>query len=471
MHILEPNEIFVKEVKITSLSNRQYCYVVDPIVDGKRKFGQMEMRKGEATFFLQPGEKIIGPNQIEVLSEDEALLLKALNDFIDEEDKERKAGEIWMKYGPCDYIPFKEVTIIERRKSYPLDQNEGIYVRDNKTGQVKMISGQTYLLGETEILWEKELPNVDVENLITRGIESMDMKELRRMEPLGRDQNRVVTFKAVKGSAVQLYDYKNEKMRLVFGPEMIMLQPYEDISVLRLSGGYPIKEANTYSLVLELGPSQIRDQIVVETIDHARLLLSLSYNWEFKFDKTDQAEATKIFNAMDYIGNACKAMSSRIRGASSGRTFEDFHKNSHTIIRKAILKFNAETKEYTPFMFSQNNFFITDINSSGYKPTDRRTEESLQKSFKLSLEIQNKAKQDEAQYLHKKLEQEAEGELIRQKIRDEINQGVSNKELYLTQADTKIVKQIGKSIAEAKARSEAKLIEAQAAVNQAKNKV
>jgi hypothetical protein len=69
-------------------------------------------------------------------------------------------------------------------------------------------------------------------------------------------------------------------------------------------------------------------------------------------------------------------MSSRIRGITSGKTFDDFHKNSHTIIKGAILK-TDESGNIIPFFFEENNFCITDINSSGYKPVDKETEESL----------------------------------------------------------------------------------------------
>lgn len=34
-HILDVNEEFVKEVAIISLTSRQYCYIVNPIVHGK----------------------------------------------------------------------------------------------------------------------------------------------------------------------------------------------------------------------------------------------------------------------------------------------------------------------------------------------------------------------------------------------------------------------------------------------------
>lgn len=232
---------------------------------------------------------------------------------------------------------------MEQRKSFPLDKNEGIYVRDKKSGEVKMIKGQTYTLSEYEELWQKDLPEI-VERIISEGVDQIEFDKLLRVQPKRRDKTRVVTFKTQKGSAVQLYDYKSGETRIVFGPELIMLGPYEEISVLSLSGGYPVTEAKVRALTLELGPGQLRDQIVVETTDHAKLLLDLSYNWEFRFDKTNKIDSEKIFQNKDYIGNACKAMSSRIRGVVSGKTFDDFHKNSHTIIKEAVLKVDANRK-------------------------------------------------------------------------------------------------------------------------------
>jgi len=106
------------------------------------------------------------------------------------------------------------------------------------------------------------------------------------------------------------------------------------------------------------------------------LTLDLSYNWEFRFDKTNEDDIEKMFSNKDTIGNASKAMSSRIRGSISSKTFDDFHKNSHHIIRNAVLKFDDNNK-IIPYFFSENNFFITDVNSSGYTPVDRETQELL----------------------------------------------------------------------------------------------
>ena len=38
--------------------------------------------------------------------------------------------------GPLEYVPPVEVDVVAKRKAMPLDENEGIYVRDIKTGKV-----------------------------------------------------------------------------------------------------------------------------------------------------------------------------------------------------------------------------------------------------------------------------------------------------------------------------------------------
>lgn len=42
-------------------------------------------------------------------------------------------------------------------------------------------------------------------------------------------------------------------------------------------------------------------------------------------DKSE-AEAAKLFSVPDFVGDACKAIASRIRGAVAGVAFDDFHK-------------------------------------------------------------------------------------------------------------------------------------------------
>ena len=50
---------------------------------------------------------------------------------------ERKPGDRWMIRGPVEYVPPVEVEVLMKRQAIPLDENEGIYVRDIKTGKVR----------------------------------------------------------------------------------------------------------------------------------------------------------------------------------------------------------------------------------------------------------------------------------------------------------------------------------------------
>ena len=52
---------------------------------------------------------------------------------------ERLPGDRWMIRGPLEYVPPVEVEVATKRKAIPLDENEGIYVRDIKTGKVRNI--------------------------------------------------------------------------------------------------------------------------------------------------------------------------------------------------------------------------------------------------------------------------------------------------------------------------------------------
>lgn len=74
-----------------------------------------------------------------MLSEQQGLLLRALQPVEEGEDEEmvsRQAGDRWLIRGPLEYVPSAKVEVVEERQAIPLDENEGIYVQDVKTGKV-----------------------------------------------------------------------------------------------------------------------------------------------------------------------------------------------------------------------------------------------------------------------------------------------------------------------------------------------
>jgi major vault protein len=404
-HVQDVHEEIVGTVEVTTLTNRQYCVVMDPVVNGVQKRGTRELRKGEASFFLQPGE-MLENNRIEnvlILGEDEAVLVHANESFTEKEggkEIKREAGERWMVHGPREYIPSIQVQVLEVRKAIPLDVNEGVYVRDKKTGQVRAVKGETYMLQPTETLWSKYLPP-EVEQLLdsqragsayvedpTRGPSTWAAPSSSAPVSLGkaplasgrtRDPTKLVSFEVPHNAAVQVYDYKTKSSRILFGPTLVMLDPEEQFTVLRLSGGVPKEPSVIKTLCLQLGPDFMRDQIIVETSDHARLRLTIAYNWYFQVNRQDHNEAAKVFNVKDFVGDACKTLASRIRGAVAVESFDHFHKHSAKIIRTSIFGLDETGKMRNSLVFEANNLCITNVDVQSAEPVDALTRESLQK--------------------------------------------------------------------------------------------
>jgi major vault protein len=107
----------VSVVDITTLTNRQYAVIVNPVDgDGHAQLGAKKLVKGPATFFLQPGETLEkGVQDVYVLGEDEGIILRAAETFMDTFDgKEvkRVPGNRWMIKGPTEYVPPVEVEVV-----------------------------------------------------------------------------------------------------------------------------------------------------------------------------------------------------------------------------------------------------------------------------------------------------------------------------------------------------------------------
>ena len=117
---------------------------------------------------------------------------------------------------------------------------------------------------------------------------------------LKRDKTKVVTFRLPHNVPVQIYDHKDKKACVIFGPEMVILGPDEQFTQLSLSGRKPKRPNQIRSLCLLLGPDFCTDIVTVETADHARLQLQLSYSWQAKSDTCHQLVALKwtLFQAL-----------------------------------------------------------------------------------------------------------------------------------------------------------------------------
>lgn len=332
------------------------------------------------------------------------------------------------------------------------------------TGVVRAVIGEPYMPKEDEVLWEKHLPP-EVEELLASPGGSLKTSQQDPIFRCTRDRYRIVRFNVQHNAAVQIYDYRKKQPRIVFGPGLVMLGPHEEFTVLSLSGGKPKVPNILQSLQLFLGPRFSSDSIVVETSDHARLQLRLSYNWHFDVDRLCTQQ--KSFAVPDFIGDCCKTMASRVRGAVASEDFDSFHRNSAQIIRSAVFGVDANGEARRELRFAANDFVVTNVDVQFAEPTDEKTRDSLQKSVQLAIEITTKSLEATARHDNELKDQEAKGQLERQKLLDKIEVEKAKAKWLELQAKSETVQARGQSFAEAKSKAEALLIEAKSELEQA----
>ncbi|BHF73126.1 hypothetical protein SprV_0401620200 [Sparganum proliferum] len=336
--------------------------------------------------------------------------------------KARTAGEEWMLTGPLEYVPPIEVEVVTVRQAIPLDENEGIYVREKRSGQVRAVIGSTYMPSQDEELWTKKL--------------SPAVEQILRANKDPQDPTRVVSYRVPHNAAVQIYDYKGKKSRVVFGPERVLLGPDEEFTLLSLSGGKPKRTNMIKTICLLLGPDFCTDVLVVETADHAR--------------------------------DFCRAIAARVRGIVASVNFDRFHKNSASLIRQSVFGIDAGGKIGDRLVFPQNNLVVTSVDVQAVEPVDQRTRDALQKSVQLAIEITSNSQEAAARQEAERLDQEARGKLERQRIEDEAKAEEARRGLLELQVQLAALESTGQAKAEVQSRVEAALISSQAEVEKAK---
>ncbi len=68
-----------------------------------------------------------------------------------------------------------------------------------------------------------------------------------------------------------------------------------------------------------------------------------------------------MFSVKDFVGDACKTIASRVRGAVSSITFEDFHHNSSLKIRESVFGRDDDNNIRKELFFPSNNLMITSV--------------------------------------------------------------------------------------------------------------
>lgn len=129
-YIPDVNETIVAKKDLVSLTNRQWCIILNPVNEaGEPQMGHRKLVRGEANFFLQPQEVIEKQQYTQVLGVEEALEVRCLEAFDDTSGgrtTKRGPGEEWLIYGPCEYVPPLEVEVKSFRTRKALIQLDSL---------------------------------------------------------------------------------------------------------------------------------------------------------------------------------------------------------------------------------------------------------------------------------------------------------------------------------------------------------
>ena len=146
----------------------------------------------------------------------------------------------------------------------------------------------------------------------------------------------------------------------------------------------------------------------------------------------------------DFIGDMCKAIASRIRGAVSSVSFDNFHKHSAKIITTAVFGVDQSGKTpQTELKFVANYLIVTSVDVKSVEPVDQRTRDSLQKSVTLAIEITTQSQEAAAKREAERIDQEARGRLERQRILDDAEAETARKSLLTLQGESAAVESTG----------------------------
>ncbi|RKG63258.1 hypothetical protein D7V80_31290 [Corallococcus sp. CA054B] len=394
--------------KARVLKETEYCVILNPVdrATGRVQEGRRKVVSGPDVFFLEPGEALEGDvRRKHVLSELQGLKLQALDDLSENEGGEpraRKAGDTWIVRGPRTYVPSEKVLIHREIAALSLGQGEGLYVRDLRSGKVSLVQGPCQFMPEAhQELHEKRLsPDAEALLGLTPPLPPAEAKDARAPRPMFAtekgDRTRAIVLRIEDNTAVLINDFETNHARVEFGPAKVMLRPYEDVTVLDLSGSTPKRPRQLKVLMLRLGPDFATDLFEVATRDHARLRIKLSYKWQFDV-QGDPEKDKAIFRVNDFIGYVCENLASRIRQVAAENEFETFHKNASVLIRRAIFGMDDAGRARKDRLFSENQLRIIDIDIKDIAPVDEKTALKLREAIDTNIQIQLDASRQEAQ--------------------------------------------------------------------------
>ena len=163
--------------------------------------------------------------------------------------------------------------------------------------------------------------------------------------------------------------------RVVQGPQTVLLDYDETPEILELSTGKPkTTDHMLRTAYLRTTANKIGDVIEVDTADHCKFQVKLSYRMDFTGNKPEL-----WFAVENYVKFLCDNMRSRLKNAVRRVGVEQFYADSTDIIRETVLK-EATDGSFGPRLFPENGMQVYDVEVLMVKLVDQDIEALIAKS-------------------------------------------------------------------------------------------
>ncbi|MCW5800871.1 MAG: hypothetical protein KIT31_00550 [Deltaproteobacteria bacterium] len=175
-----------------------------------------------------------------------------------------------------------------------------------------------------------------------------------RMVTLDNKFQGVPSISPWTGHAV-LVTSKTGRRRVEMGPSTVLLDYDESLEVLTLSRGVPkVTDKLLETPYLRVENNQVSDVIAVETADHVRVQLHLSYRVDFEGDPL------RWFAVENYVKLLCDHARSVLKGQIRKLSIESFYATSTDQIRTFVLGTAADGRR-PGMLFPANGMRVVDV--------------------------------------------------------------------------------------------------------------
>jgi hypothetical protein len=334
------------------LGPKEFCILFD--ADGNPRIvrGPARVFPGPHDTFLQRGSRRRVYDAYEI-EENQALWLRLITPISRErlraylppgfplEREEYEAGADFIVRGrPSVFVPFIEAEVVNPTTREPhvgndhdaviinaigIDQKSGIYVRDLRTGMVKMIRGETSYLVDprSEELVQRRVPRSEWNLWIAHGERHASATEETVTTPWALSV-------VVPNNEACLVASRHGR-RVEIGPSVVLLEYEEQLVPLVLSKG-PSKDGHTTEVTcfLRIQGGRVADTFELESNDFVKLRVKLGFTGHFA------GEPDAWFSVSDPVKLLADEVRARLRAVARTETVAHLVRDLPTLVRETL---------------------------------------------------------------------------------------------------------------------------------------